>query len=688
MGGTTFTAEALTAAHGAAHSSGASLKASETAPQRTPAANKILRPCFRPLKISRRVSAILAEAAPAHPAAWIIAAAEGQAERSARGNPPHGWIEALSDSFGTAPKNTQLAACRTALARGLPDAAWTDYALLGTLLLATRRHACERRSKQSGRAGRQSQPCVYTPTALARQMTAGVLGGAMRVVDPACGAGVFLIESFKRAFERRCAGGQEPLDAANSVLRNEISGVDIDTEALALAAFALRSAAYEASGLRENVPLDLRAADALQPLPGLDGRADVVLGNPPFVEGRGLDDAELAALRERFTCLAQGKVNLFAAFVERGLNMLRPGGVLCFLLPATFQRNERYRTLRELLLRHTLESIEPVEGPAFDDCVVETVILRVRKQPPARGARVALPGGQRPQRALPLGPTLRFCTHLPPDLSRQVDGMERRGTPLGDLFEVRDGISTGFQPFPRRLLGRVEDHVFIADDGTRAAFDPLKHMKVIDGAEFHAYTPVRWEGRWIEYDKTHEHVPPHPGRPFNCQLRERAIFDRSEKLLTRQTAKGLIATVDRERYFVRNSVHVTFIKPPHLPPRPGTPERRSPAGVCLTLESGRRASDRFARQFSLPALCACLNTSYYERYYLAVTGEGGKVFPQVHIADLKRLPLLPELLRTGGALEDLGEELFKLHAPGQNAGERIAELKRRVEELLKAAFEG
>jgi len=510
----------------------------------------------------------------------------------------------------------------------------------------------------------------------------------MRVVDPACGAGIFLTESFRRAFERRCAGGLQPLDAARTVLRHEITGIDIDSEALAVAAFALRSAAFEASGLCENVPLDLRATDALQPLPDLDERVDVVLGNPPFVEGRGLDDSELGALRERFTCLAKGKVNLFAAFVERGLQMLRPGGVLCFLLPATFQRNERYRALRELLLRYTLESIEPVAEPAFGDCVVETVILRVRKQPPARGAYVVLSGGIKAQHDLPLGPLLRFSTHLAPDLSQQLAGMERRGTPLGELFEVRDGISTGFQPFPLRLLGRVEDHVFVANDGTRTAFDPRKHMKVIDGAEFHAFTPVRWEGRWIEYDKTHEHAPPHPGRPFNCQLRERAIFDRPEKLLTRQTAKGLIATVDRERFFVRNSVHVTFIKLPHQPPRPGKLERRSSVGAGSTLENGRRASDRFTRQYSLPALCACLNTPYYERYYLAVTGEDGKVFPQVHIADLKRLPLLPDLLRPGGALEAMGEELFRLHAPGQQMGYRIAELKQRVEQLLKAAFEG
>jgi hypothetical protein len=238
-------------------------------------------------------------------------------------------------------------------------------------------------------------------------------------------------------------------------------------------------------------------------------------------------------------------------------------------------------------------------------------------------------------------------------LRRQIEMMERRGVPLGDCFEVRDGISTGFQPFPQRLIGRVEGGRFVSGDGTARPFDPAVHKKVIDGGEFNSFTPVRWAGRFIEYDKQHEHCPPHPGRSFNCQLRAPEIFDRAEKLLTRQTARGLIATVDRRRYFCRNSVHVSYPKDVRL---------------------------------SLDALCACLNARFYTDYLLAVTGESGNVFPQVHIADVKRLPVLPDLLKPEGEMARLGLELLAGLEAGRLRQEAVEARKARIEELLHAAF--
>jgi tRNA1(Val) A37 N6-methylase TrmN6 len=452
--------------------------------------------------------------------------------------------------------------------------------------------------------------------------------------------------------------GTEVREAARAALTLDFAGVDTDREALAIAEFNLRFAAWEKAGFEEDAVLALRCADALGPLPDCDGRFDVVIGNPPFVEGRGLPRAYLAWLRTCFHAASEGKVNLFAVFVERGLTLLREGGVMSFILPATFLRNERYRGLRELLLNHTLEAITPVPAENFPHCAVETVILRVRKERPGGENEVRLPAGTAPQSRLAMGPALRFCPSASNALRRQVEMMERRGVPLGEHFDVRDGISTGFQPFPKRLLGRIQDGAFVAEDGTRETFDVARHRPVIDGREFAAFTPVRWEGRHIEYDKRHEHEPPHPGRPFNCQLRQASLYDRPAKMLTRQTARGLIATVDLNRYFVRNSVHVTY-------------PRDEAAG------------------FSLQALCACVNSAFYLRYFLAVTGEDGEIFPQVHVADIKRLPLQLELLKDGGRLAELGTQLLALHASADHPDPAAkVPLLVEIEVLLENAFCG
>jgi len=563
---------------------------------------------------------------------------------------PERWLTRLHSAFADTSDSAEISSFAT-----IPESVWAEPALLGEVLAAARARAPL--PKRIGRAGRVSAGSVYTPAAIARTIVSEVHVGARRVVDPACGAGVFLLEAFSRAFQRRLEAGATPEQAASGALTHEIAGVDIDAQALAVAEFSLRMAALNCSGLTEDVSIDLRLANALEPLPGLDGACECIVGNPPFVEGRGLNPIELNGLRKKFVCAASGKVNLFAVFVERALSLLKEGGVMALVLPATFQRNARYQPLRELLLMHTLEAIRPLDTTCFGDRVVETVVLRVRKKPPEKSSRVQLSDGHTLQSQLPLGPVRRFCDHLPRALRRQIELMERHGVPLGQHFESRDGISTGFQPFPLMLLGIRDGSDFVAADGTRKAFDPAVHRPIIDGCEFHSFTPIQWAGRFIEYDKKHEHFPPHPGKPFNCQLRDITLYDRAEKLVTRQTAKGIIATVDRSRFLVRNSVHVTFQKE--------TP----PLGLELSLD----------------ALCAVLNTRFYTDYFLALTGEDGDVFPQVHISDLRRLPILPGLLKNGGALAQLGQQILQATGHPSSAAD-LAALKHETEELLHSAF--
>ena len=600
----------------------------------------------RPLRMSEWLRPLLAAHRGYAPEAWVLMAAEELSARASR-PVPQIWLDKLSNALHV----RSVGSLRPSF-DSLPKALWSEPALLGGFLAMARELAAPERE---GRAGRVSAGVVYTPSAVARAMIAELKVGSRRVVDPACGAGAFLLEAFQRGYRRRLEGGETARRAAQSVLANELTGVDIDAKALAVAEFSLRMAGLRTAALDATEPIDLRLADALRPLAGLDGNCECIAGNPPFIEGRGLSAEELSALRDRFHCARAGKVNLFAVFIERAMELLKENGVMAFIVPATFQRNARYQLLREYLLKHTIEAIRPLEKESFEGHAVETVVLRVRKRPPLGSSRVKLHGGQMLQSQLPLGPVLRFCDHLPRALRRQIELMERHGVPLGNCFDVRDGISTGFQPFPHKLLGKVDGRNFIDAGGAARPFDPKLHRRVIDGSEFNSFTPVAWEGRFIEYDKAHEHHPPHPGRPFNCQLRDPNLYDRAEKLLTRQTARGIIATVDRERYFVRNSVHVTFQKPD-------------------------------SASLSLDALCACLNSRFYSDYFLAVTGENGDIFPQVHIADLKRIPILPGLLLPDSRLAAQGAELLALHRNADTNTVRIAELKALLETELAAAF--
>ena len=123
-----------------------------------------------------------------------------------------------------------------------------------------------------------------------------------RVLDLACGSGVFLVESLRRLAWHRSRGQTLDRATVNDILTNQVRGVDVSPAALSVAAFSLYLAVLELAppsprdldslaGLRFEPLLDrvLFAASAFDPglenrLPGngSDDRFDIIVGNPPW----------------------------------------------------------------------------------------------------------------------------------------------------------------------------------------------------------------------------------------------------------------------------------------------------------------------------------------------------------------------------------------------------------------------
>ena len=134
------------------------------------------------------------------------------------------------------------------------------------------------------------------------------------ILDPACGSGVFLVESLRRLTWLRSK--REPLsrELVNNILTHQIRGVDISPAALSVAAFSLYLALLELApsspsgfdalaGLRFE-PLQNRvlfATSIFEPelekrlVPnGVDHDFDIIVGNPPWT----YNPAEKVAARE------------------------------------------------------------------------------------------------------------------------------------------------------------------------------------------------------------------------------------------------------------------------------------------------------------------------------------------------------------------------------------------------------
>ncbi len=93
---------------------------------------------------------------------------------------------------------------------------------------------------------RRDEGSYYTPSALvdfvlAETLTDDLLAKTPRVIDPACGSGIFLVEAFRRIVRYRVGKARRALtpDELRAILRDQIAGMDISSEAIRVAAFSL-----------------------------------------------------------------------------------------------------------------------------------------------------------------------------------------------------------------------------------------------------------------------------------------------------------------------------------------------------------------------------------------------------------------------------------------------------------------
>jgi hypothetical protein len=188
------------------------------------------------------------------------------------------------------------------------------------------------RDARDDRAVRRARGIFFTPPALAAHVARVVLGPrlagaawhggvpALRVLDPAAGDGRFL----EAALDVLASAAAERGAVDREALQRCLVGVERDP-ALAAAAQARLPAAQISIG------------EALtDELPHLRG-VDVVLGNPPYVRSirlRRADPGLWTALRGQLEATSHGEWDLYAAFVERALDWVRPGGGVGLVVPS------------------------------------------------------------------------------------------------------------------------------------------------------------------------------------------------------------------------------------------------------------------------------------------------------------------------------------------------------------------
>jgi len=297
---------------------------------------------------------------------------------------------------------------------------------------------------------------VYTPPDVAGPMVRLVLEPlvrgksadeilALRVCDPAIGAGAFLIDVVDVLAEHLAATGMELADAKRRVATTCIAGVDIDREAVA--------AARAATGCEA-----LRVADALEldwprayPEVFARGGFDVVVGNPPYIR------QEMLANKQPLRGFASydGVADLYVYFIELAHRLARDGGRYCLIVPNKWMSAAYGRALRTFLAEQG--SVDGVVDfsrvPVFAEADAFPCIVWGTR----RSGNEAPIAAVRPAARVPIERALRSGIahqrdrwsagpwHIDaPEERELLDRLEREHRPLGDrMGKPSRGVVTG-----------------------------------------------------------------------------------------------------------------------------------------------------------------------------------------------------------------------------------------------------
>lgn len=253
----------------------------------------------------------------------------------------------------------------------------------------------------------------------------------IKIIDPCMGSGHILVYAFDVLIDiyRSCGWGER--DAAKSILRNNLYGLDIDRRAYQLAYFAVMMKARQynrricspenqpnlanfadvmgadtdmlsgsirrfaeqfafadtyGSLMTVNAPDDIDAAVSdFSPTFGLNMRQfdmmmkiykilsqkyDVVCTNPPYMGGSGMNAKLSEFVKSKFP---DSKSDLFACFIEKCGQLAKPHGFYAMITQHAFMFLSSYENLRRKLMLKTTVNMAHLGARAFDEIGGEVV---------------------------------------------------------------------------------------------------------------------------------------------------------------------------------------------------------------------------------------------------------------------------------------------------------------------------
>ena len=241
----------------------------------------------------------------------------------------------------------------------------------------------------------------------------------LTICDPACGSGAFLnqaldflIREHRAIDELRAKLLEVPMvftEVENSILENNIYGVDINEESVEIAKLSLWLRTAQKGRKLTSLSNNIKCGNSLIDDPAVAGEKafhwpaefpevfakggfNVVIGNPPYVFGgnEGIKNIDKEYFKIKYET-GSGKINLFTLFIEKSYNILSDNGNFSFVIPNTFLRVTSYHSSRKFFIENfQFTELADLGADVFQDAVTTAIILVATKKVPNRNETVKI----------------------------------------------------------------------------------------------------------------------------------------------------------------------------------------------------------------------------------------------------------------------------------------------------------
>jgi len=271
---------------------------------------------------------------------------------------------------------------------------------------------------------RKKHGIYYTPQFVVRYIVANTLGRLLeersynevkqlKVLDPACGSGSFLIEAFDvlDKYHRGVRGDHAEFDFFRraEILTSNIYGVDLDAQAVEIARLNLLLKTLNqraqlpdlVDSIRQGNSLISGTPEELQEYFGEDweekrpfnweeefpqimasGGFDVVIGNPPYFTMLNLPAHDQRYFEAAYPEIFAGQNDILYYFIVRGLRLLKDSGLLGFIVSRYFLESVHAKKFRQFILDHAaIKAIVDFQNvQLFEGVNVLTAIVILERQ--------------------------------------------------------------------------------------------------------------------------------------------------------------------------------------------------------------------------------------------------------------------------------------------------------------------